>query len=130
MKDDELMHYGVLGMKWGVRRNASKALGKAVKKAAKLDDKVDKAQKKVDKRSAKLEKIGKRYSGFGFASRGDLAGATQKYYSAKKKLDKKIKKSEKWKNKMRESFKDVTMSSIDAEVISNGRQYVDEILNS
>lgn len=42
-----LAHYGVLGMRWGVRRGRSKeAYAKAQKKMAKLDRKVDKTLKK------------------------------------------------------------------------------------
>ena len=46
MEQNELKHYGVLGMKWGVHRgNVSQAYGKATDKRKKLDAKVVKAKK-------------------------------------------------------------------------------------
>lgn len=47
---NELYHYGVLGMRWGVRRGrTSQVTAKAQKKLAKLDNKVDKYQRKAYK---------------------------------------------------------------------------------
>lgn len=41
----ELYHYGVLGMKWGVRRDRSGTINKAYKKLSKLDNNVEKNNK-------------------------------------------------------------------------------------
>lgn len=54
MEQNELMHYGVLGMKWGVHRgNVSQAYGKASAKRRKLDNRVVQAKKAYDKATIK-----------------------------------------------------------------------------
>lgn len=46
LNEETLAHYGVLGMKWGVRKNPEKAYSKAAKELAKRKKKVVKADKK------------------------------------------------------------------------------------
>ena len=80
---EELAHYGVLGMKWGVRKQPENSTGSAIKSKAEKDkiaaDRVAAAQAKLDRKNA--EKAAKKVSS---AAKKAASGAKKAASGAKK----------------------------------------------
>ena len=119
---EELYHYGVLGMTWGVRRgNASKAFYKAVKKANQIDEKATK--KKV--KGSKLEYKGLKKQANSTSEKKYKKGIdmTLKGHKLTLKAAKLEKKGLKWEKKMKETFSEVSIKDINQEHLEYGKKY-------
>jgi hypothetical protein len=124
-ESEELMHYGVLGMKWGVRRGQSaQVYAKASKKLNRLDRKADRALEKAYGKKAKADR---KASSF-FASEKSARKADFKANKAMRKAIVKSNKARKWLHEMERTFSD-TPESLSREQIDLGRKYTD-IMNS
>lgn len=111
MEDNELKHFGVVGMKWGVRKNPSRAYGKASKKANKLNrkaaiafNKTNKANKKTESNPSNQQYINK-------------AAKKQSTYERKQA------KADKWISSMEKTFRKTNVSDITQKDMIAGKDY-------
>lgn len=115
---DELMHYGVVGMKWGVRKDPKKAYSKASKKLDKLDKKVSKRKDTVSKRTRTYNR-----SKYGWGLRKPEK-EKRKLGRAQYKYEKSVRRAAKWVSQMEDEFSKTNVKLSPAQV-KKGKEYVD-----
>lgn len=137
INNGELQHYGVLGMKWGVRRarkQYANATTKAERKAAtnKLNAHMAKANeklKKLDKKVDRAEALARKRKGQADAAEASFLISerrTEKHKNKARKASAKaavrIRKAERWYNSMEKTFANTNVS-MTSEQIAKGKRY-------
>lgn len=120
--DPYLAHYGVIGMRWGIRRDPQRAYDRAVKKRSRIRKKTEKYAQKAYKNKAKANAVrpsflqsmlmgenwvnDRRNAEYGYLSRANM-------YEVK--ANRMTRKGERWIKSMRKEFKGITLDSIERE---------------
>lgn len=112
---DDIEHYGVLGMKWGVHKDPQRAYERANQKLGKLDKKVVRADQKVAKAQQKsVARQTKANSAILFkkAKARRAANSIRRANQAHLKAQRKAAKAERWYKSMENAFRDVKISDL------------------
>lgn len=133
--DEYLEHYGVLGMKWGIRKDPDRAYARASKKLSDLDKRVVGAEAQISK--ANQRSLRKRQESdtailFKKHKAKKAAQSIRDINRAHLNLQRKAVKAEKWYKSMENAFRDVKLSDVNPSYKALGKKYanikVDEIM--
>lgn len=120
-RDGELCHYGVIGMKWGVRRGrTAKAYEKASKKLDKLSKKAD---KKLERAYNQRDRAYQKADSFFSTERGRRK-ALARANKAMREATSSANKARRWVRSMEKTFADTNVS-LTKEQVDLGRKYLD-----
>lgn len=131
--ENELEHYGVLGMKWGVRKDPQTAYTKAGNKLKKLNQRAEKtqlkAQKKMEKAWAKNNRAQRAFL-FKGIKKWRAAGQTNRTIKAYAKNRNAVSKAMRWQKAMEKAFKDTKINKLDPDTEAIGKKYADKTIES
>ena len=133
MASNELEHYGVLGMKWGVRKDPDRAYEKAGKKLSKLDRKVSILSLKGAAKEQKAVKRQRKASSALLFSRFKArraSKATRRALKVYQKAQEKQVKAYRWNEQMKKAFKNVKVSNMNKDYVALGEKYSKMTLDS
>lgn len=126
MDEEYLAHYGVLGMKWGVRHNPQRAYERSQKKLGKYKKRIAKYNVKANKSFTKgVDRSGGLFSS---QKRANKAFAKSKKYS--RKALRTTQKASRWIQRMEKEFSKQSTVSIDKATIDLGQQYINRITSA
>lgn len=123
VRENYLSHYGVLGMRWGIRRGHSNAAyEKASKKLRKISLKVDKFERKANNQVRKAD--ANRYSFRGSEERAAKHDKKAAKYSYK--ASRQMQKAIRWCNQMDKAFSKTSIQRSQSQ-IDLGKEYMQKI---
>ena len=120
---DDLLHYGVIGMKWGIRRGS---VSKAYYKSSQKADSLKKEATETNLKAAKLQSKALKKENSAISERQYKKARKLKFKANKKSLEaaKLQKKGDKWVKSMEKNFKKTKKSDISKEHLEAGKKYV------
>ena len=120
MDEEYLAHYGVLGMKWGVRHNPQRAYTKSTKKYNKLE-------KKANKSLDQAGKYNRRRRSYSLGNIGNYNEAR-----AKRSYDKAVSRTRRasnWMKAMKKEFAKQDVVTLDQDLLNRGDLMIERYHN-
>lgn len=127
MSETTLQHYGVLGMKWGVRKDPDRAYSRGSKKLRKLDTKLVKRTSKANRAEEKMIRAKSRATTVRKMRKAQKFEA--KYNKMVLKTNKSRAKAVNWYKKMEQVFNGIELDNVNQADVELGRAYAQMIFS-